>query len=175
MTKTLLQFLGRADQIEVRRQELTQRREEIRAAKEKVFETAGPEDPEAFGKIGELGAQENLVTVQLEKLDRERAGLGLALLNEADHLRRKVAKLGTNKRDHVIAKLDAALAKFIPDDKQRSGIVQKASAVAPEIRALEKRALTLGSYNFNPHTTDQFQFARQILRMVETAIEQCGL
>ncbi|MBE0544000.1 MAG: hypothetical protein IH623_21870, partial [Verrucomicrobia bacterium] len=52
MTNTLLQFLARADQIEARKKELTTRREEIIAAKEKIFDAAGPEDAEAFGKIG---------------------------------------------------------------------------------------------------------------------------
>ncbi|MBE0541601.1 MAG: hypothetical protein IH623_09460, partial [Verrucomicrobia bacterium] len=170
-----LQFLARADQIEARKKELTTRREEIIAAKEKIFDAAGPEDAEAFGKIGELGAQENLVTVQLEKLDRERAGLGLALLNESNHLRKKVATLGANKRDRIVAKLDAALAKFIPNDRHRADIVQDASAVTPEIRTLKKRALSLGSYTFNPHTGDPVKFARQILRQAENAIEQCGL
>jgi len=175
MLKTLVTLRAREAEIAGRKAELTKRRDEIRAAKEEVFGAAAPEDSAAFAKVGELGAQENLVTVQLERLDRELAGLAASLLSEANHVRRAVGRAGIARLDKVLAKLDAALQPFLPDAKPRASIVERARHLCPEVRLLEKRALGTGGYGFNPNHGDEFAYARQVLTMAERAIAECGL
>jgi hypothetical protein len=175
MLKTLTQFLARADEIETRKTELLKRRDEIRAAKEQVFESAGPEDTVAFTRIGELGSQEHLLTVQLERLDRERKGLGATLLNESNHVIAVVRKSLYTKRDRLIAKLDADLAKHLLDERARNRIVTEASAFVPELRALSK-SVHIGGDGYHPRENyDEITFARGVFRQAVAAVEKHGI
>lgn len=168
MTNNLSTLLARTGEIAARKRDLNKRREEIRAAKEKVFEAAGPDDAAAFARIGELGAQESLVVVQVEKLDRELAGLAASVLGEANFVRRAVAKALQEKRDKVLVKLESAIEPFFPDQKARRRQVASMRMVAPEIRALEKGAGGLTAFSFNAVGGDEFTFAAQVLHMAET-------
>lgn len=173
MTKTLQTMLGRADEIGAAKTELNTRRNDLRALKEKVFEEAGSNDSKAFARVGELGAQENLLTIQIERLDRELAGLSVSLLNEAAHVRRAVAKAGQIKREKFAAKISAALEQFVPDPKNRDWLVRETCKLAPEAQLLAKLAFAPAA--FDPHSSDQVRFARGTLNLAERAIAQCGL
>lgn len=175
MIKTLSAFLAQDQEITARQRDLSKRREVIRAAKEKVFEAAGPADDAAFAKIGELGAQENLLTVGMEKCDRERAGLAASLLNEANHVRLAVCKAGVARRDKIISKLDAVLTPIIPDSDARARVVARARQVMPDIHLLERGITSVESYVFSPRNGDEFVFARQIQGLAERAIAECNL
>lgn len=173
MTKTLQSLLSRADDIVAAKAEISQRREAIRAEKEQVFNDAGPEDKKAFAKVGELGAQENLLVVQMERLDRELAGLSAALLNEANHTRNAVRKAGQVKRAKMVAKIAAALEPFVPNPRRREGLIGDVSAVCPDLQLLDKRTAHIGHYDPNHETA--VDHAKKVFRAAELAIAQCGL
>lgn len=173
MIKNLQTLLSRADEIECRKTELSQRREKLRAQKEQIFAEAGEDDAKAFARVGELGSQENLVTVQMEKLDRELAGLSASLLNEANHVRTALERAGIAKREKISARIAAALAPFVPDAKHRAGLVTQTRIYCPEIRAIEK--LCTGRNPFDPRHENEAKFARRMLQTAERAIAGCGL
>jgi hypothetical protein len=176
MIHNLATLLDQDKAITSRKRDLNKRREAVRAAKEKVFEAAGPADDAAFAKIGELGGQENLLTIGIEKCDRERAGLAASVLNEADHLRLAVAKIGVTRRDKILTKLDAALTPFLPDAAARARAVAQVRRATPEIHLLERVAITPLDYcYFSPRDGDEFVFGKQILGMAERAIAECNL
>jgi len=172
MVKILSAFLSRADEIEARLQQLRERRESIRAARDKIFAQPDPDDDKALAELGKFGAQDQMLVLQMERCDRELAGLGASVLNEATHVRQAVAKRVAAVRTKLLAQLDQSLASQYPDAADRARAIARLPE-PPAVAALSRIVSGLESFCFQPAQTE-IGHARQVCQTATRALEAIG-
>lgn len=170
LTKNLENLIAGAEQIASRREEISKHLTAIRAEKDSVINGAQYDDVTALDRVGELGAKENFLLVQLDKCEREQAGFKATLLNEANFVSSKAAESAARKQEAFVAQYTKVIAPFFPDLTPRR-LLEKARRDLGSTRAYIEIGKHRHVATFYPKHATELTFARQVLGQAKRAMD----